>query len=388
MVRVVRALKVPVLVDGSEYQLHVPPPPQNVPPWSWFGSKVATFCAMHTLAVMSCLELARTVEVAAGGFTGNIPSVALNVVETHAKRLPPRLEVPPNSSNPLAFLHLEKCGGSSLRKVLFNACRAAGLQQLLVAGFDSMPATSFTLPEARLQKCEFDVAAGHFHWGEMQRLDAAARVCAKRNVSRVTTADQRTACIIMLREPTDRVLSYYAERVLPVVGRQLHELSMLELDVLMRGFRATMAGGVVRDNGMSNALFKMLCAGAHSADAPRYTSDSATCKRVRAAVSETCSVEHATRRLQRCVLGSTADISGTVSVLRHWFPFGRKTWPQLLKEKVNETPKERRQKLPAVLKRVVEYHNVQDRLVYEYGRGIFAAQVAMSRAHSHSIPVH
>ena len=329
-----RTVRLPVTIDGVPKELVLPPDEA--------GAHLAKFCAINRVLVPDCLALARAA-ADAGAFAPLLRARVSERVEGSEPRrsLAPLLRERPSSQRPLAFLHLEKCAGTTIRGWLSGAAAAAGLVHAFVPGITAnVPSLTFTVPNTRLARCAFDLVAGHFDWSELQRLDEAALACG-------AIDPEPTACVIMVRDPLARVESYYRERVQRVTGRALSSLAPAEIDVLLRGFRATV-NGTARDHGMADALHALLCAGSVA------TCRSKTCAAVR------CPLHESTRRLARCTVGLgnlpccsphayftrianttphlptrvrvshactrlcrellVEDMAGTLKVFRHWLP--------------------------------------------------------------------
>ena len=330
-------VRLPVTIDGVPKELVLPPDEA--------GAHLAKFCAINRVLVPDCLALARAA-ADAGAFAPLLRARVSERVEQRPlaflrRSLAPLLRERPSSQRPLAFLHLEKCAGSTIRRWLSGAAAAAGLVHAFVPGITAnVPSLTFTVPNTRLARCAFDLVAGHFDWSELQRLDEAALACG-------AIDPEPTACVIMVRDPLARVESYYRERVQRVTGRALSSLAPAEIDVLLRGFRATV-NGTARDHGMADALHALLCAGSVA------TCRSKTCAAVR------CPLHESTRRLARCIVGLgnlpccsphayftrianttphlptrvrvshactrlcrellVEDMAGTLKVFRHWLP--------------------------------------------------------------------
>jgi hypothetical protein len=355
-------VRLPVTIDGVPKELVLPPDEA--------GAHLAEFCAVNRVLVPDCLALARAA-ADAGAFAPLLRARVSERVEGSEPRrslalapllgLAPLLHERPSSQRPLAFLHLEKCAGSTIRKWMSGAAAAAGLVHAFIPGNTAnVPSLTFNVPNTRLARCSFDLLAGHFDWSELQRLDEAALVCG-------ATIPEPTACVIMVRDPLSRVESYYRERVQSVTGRALSDLAPAEIDVLLRGFRATV-NGTARDHGMADALHALLCAG--SVAKSTCHSKDGRC----AAAAARCSLHETTRRLTRCIIGIVEDMAGTLKVFRHWLPALAAPPASLVWE--NRAPSASSRKLLSDAQRaVIMTHNQRDFALYAAAKEIMSRQL-------------
>lgn len=114
----------------------------------------------------------------------------------------PQLEIlkTPSQQEPLVFLHHPRTGGTTLEKYLGNSSRKLGVQHIISAeGWNVVGTPFFTKfypPEVRRTAA---VVSGHYDWDIIG--------------SDVLSCKQRALrCIVLLRHPVERFISYYARR--------------------------------------------------------------------------------------------------------------------------------------------------------------------------------
>ena len=90
------------------------------------------------------------------------------------------------------------------------------------------------------------VAAGHFQWGVWNQIaQARGAVVAPR-------------VFLMLREPVDRAISLYYERLFPHTGQTLRDMSEDDLTHYLAAFRGS-AWSAWRDEGFKDTACRLLC---------------------------------------------------------------------------------------------------------------------------------
>jgi hypothetical protein len=279
-----------------------------------------------------------------------------------------------------------------------SAFAPSSLSWFYIPTFAGVPPLVFDLSALSQEvQARLAVIAGHFDWGvwnrgqrgvvEMQREEEAGQEGEQEH------QHQHPACFVMLRSPVARVASYYNERVRhllnadirgsllagyrskdehdqtsgtrgPHLGPHLSELSALELDVLLRSFVSTPAVsmdpqssasrssrgssdssgssgrksssscGLAKDEGMSNALARMLSGASyrrrpHARTHTKGNNDSresamGEAPRQPDAVPVTLEALDVTaKRLSSCVIGLVEEMAATRCLLSHWFPWLR-----------------------------------------------------------------
>ena len=126
------------------------------------------------------------------------------------------------------------------------------------------------------RRTTLSVIAGHFQWGVWDTrgrtttststsTTTSTRPLSNRtlgsvsvgSVTRLDPARLDVACLVMLREPVDRTISYYYERVYPSVKTKLNELSEGDLLFVMNEWIGS-AHSRYRDEGLANTACRMM----------------------------------------------------------------------------------------------------------------------------------
>jgi hypothetical protein len=148
------------------------------------------------------------------------------------------------------------------------------------------------------------VIAGHFQWGVWSGgAPSTGRALSPR-------------VFVMLREPVERSVSFYYERVFPHTSRALNDLPGQDLDFLLAHFRGS-AYSRWRDEGLSDTVCKMLCSlNVHKGKSPEEVGQDSE-----AALAPSVDAKLATARLAMSVVGLMHRWEETKLVLQWWFPW-------------------------------------------------------------------
>ena len=166
----------------------------------------------------------------------------------------PEVQLVPTPSNPFVFLHHEKTAGSSLRRYITRASKD-NAHKFYVPCFDrdaiyheDLRCYSFDLKNATEDNGgivgELSVMGGHFPW----------------NVWLDNQPGSIPSCFVMMRQPIERAISLYYERVFP--REDFGETFINDWDLedwkwLLKEFKGS-AWGMYRDEGMCNTMCMML----------------------------------------------------------------------------------------------------------------------------------
>jgi hypothetical protein len=423
---------VPVAVkfNGTPHELLIPMSSWVIEP---VQRVVGAFCMLHSLAAVACaavarhaqLEAAHAMERYAEAEAGELKvtdGISIDVARARGRAIPP---LPPQSplptiAHPFVFLHLEKCAGTSLKAHIADKAATLGLRSYIPCHHD-LPCEVFHFPPIEAERVkaghnwyseyrtrhewsegpipmvsgggEIDsetgkdealvhtrkrggpvpqVIGGHFEWG------ADAWGHGRR--------EEDIRCFVMLREPLSRAISFYYERVFPDSKKAFGELSVEELEWYMVNWRGS-AFSRWRDEGMSNAAFKMLGGGGGNIHKGRYPHETdaraeaeAETKMAAEAVlglpheQTVVGIKIAEQRLRRCVVGLQEEWSATKRVLWHWFP-----WMQFEDTRMENTGMGSRAEKPAQLRpellAVIRQHNLKDLALYKIGRSLMQRQL-------------
>lgn len=251
----------------------------------------------------------------------------------------PRPQPLPSPEAPLVFLHVEKTGGSSMRKYLWHAAGRLGLGSVVPChgGMHCLDSLTGLGALGLRVLANVSVVAGHYSWGVWQDLSSwgggRGRRSPREGDETAEEGDEgegedHPACLMMMRHPVDRAVSYYYQRCYmiadcPGFGRPLASLTSEELWSLVlydRQGAVREGGGVtVLDEGMSEAYCRALAAEKQTTGvAGQALLD------LGSNFSWPLSGEgrrRALRRAGRCLVGSIDRWDDTTRALRLWLPW-------------------------------------------------------------------
>eukprot|EP00611_Tribonema_gayanum_P013161 TRINITY_DN2395_c3_g2_i2.p1 TRINITY_DN2395_c3_g2~~TRINITY_DN2395_c3_g2_i2.p1 ORF type:complete len:397 (+),score=169.24 TRINITY_DN2395_c3_g2_i2:122-1192(+) len=319
----------------------------------------AELCAARAVATPQCVAVSQSL-------------AALAVLEARTALLGlPGVQQRPTPQRPFVFLHLDKCGGSSIRKLVMQGALLSGLTYFgpCFDGYQYNPTPKSclrfdlaTVPEE--QRAQLEVIALHprHGWGAWRELPAVA-----------TEAD--VSCFFMVRHPVERVISYYYDRVATTLSEpRLNALSPAALRDVMLTTYGTSAAKLddgtppfFTDEGMVDAGCKLLNeAVVHTGrEINEFTQEPVH------ALPYT--LELAQSRLNRCVVGLLDRWDDTKATLAKWFP-----WMVYEIDIVNHRSKADKETLTSLrpeLRAVVEMLNPCDMALYAHARARFEAQM-------------
>lgn len=234
----------------------------------------------------------------------------------------PAVQTQPTKQAPFVFLHLDKCGGTSLRELIFEAAAAAGFPAF-VPCHGGVPCSVFAPPVGTAA-----VLAGHFSWGCWLDATDSHTALGDDDIVYSAPAAPTPACFFMGRHPVDRVVSYYYQRCYRYpscnwFNRTINNLTMTELhDVLtyLREAKYTADGELIYlDDGMKEAGCRTLLGARRTTG--RLVTDIPTLQWDGGEALSEGSAATAAANMQRCVVGVLNRWDETVTVLEHWFPW-------------------------------------------------------------------
>eukprot|EP00924_Labyrinthula_sp_SR-Ha-C_P009038 snap_masked-scaffold_2-processed-gene-10.34-mRNA-1 protein AED:1.00 eAED:1.00 QI:0/0/0/0/1/1/2/0/942 len=207
----------------------------------------------------------------------------------------------PTIEKPFIFYHVEKSGGTCFRKILSEVAREHQLTSYLPC-HNNVSCLTFS-PEA-----SHPVIGGHFNFDHKKE----------------------QTCLIWVRHPVSRFISYYYERFYPLVKKILNKMSSGEnlkrLEFYVRHFKA-IEGAIFRDDGFSNTLCKTLLSKRKFSGTPptrEYTDFAAnylTSIHQEASLNEAFNLEEAQERLKKCFVGVTEEYEASMTFARLKFPW-------------------------------------------------------------------
>ncbi|GMI39597.1 hypothetical protein TrCOL_g5034 [Triparma columacea] len=221
----------------------------------------------------------------------------------------PLIQALPSVATPFVFLHHEKTSGSTLRSHIASTAHSISAPFYLPCyygdglyyedyrcySFDTSNATE----ENGGRRGELAVMGGHFQWGEWEDY-------------------QDPRCLVMVRDPVERAISLYYERVYTredhLGGRMLNELTREEWRFILEEWRGS-AWGMYRDEGFKDSMCKMLLGESHFRGKRPEEVDWERVGRMRLDGGE------AMKRMGKCVVGMQGEWEDTKRVIWRWFPW-------------------------------------------------------------------
>lgn len=135
----------------------------------------------------------------------------------------------PTPQTPVVFYHLRKCGGTSLRRVLYSSAKEAGVldASIHIPCFPNRsPCDIYDIQSDYGETQSIALLGGHFFWGSQERLlpfkfqspavQGESDYSPPRNIP--------WQCITLIRDPFERVISCFYYRLYKRIGKLLHEL--------------------------------------------------------------------------------------------------------------------------------------------------------------------
>ena len=280
----------------------------------------------------------------------------------------------PSPENPFFFLHIEKTAGTTLRELIVNASIALQLQYA-VPCYDPLHCETFDLSntwetsdrnkmisiehEINLDLRNVSVVGGHFSWGEWKKLPT------------LSNYGEMPSCFIMVREPVDRIISFYYQRIYNSTGKHMRNFTADELNkVLVSSFGGVrkLINGELKaylfDEGMSNDPVCRAILGAKETTGSFIDTD---IEKNRTPLEQPISLIRAKRNANKCIIGSQEHMEETKLVLSHWFPWldTVNRWPSK-KFQEGVAGKDSRRDLPENLVRAIEEANPCDVALYQH----------------------
>ena len=170
----------------------------------------------------------------------------------------------------------------------------------------------------------------------------------------------------MLRNPIDRAISLYYERVYPSTQRLLSSLAPEELETLTASFVGS-ARGRWRDEGLGNSLCRMLCSASFRRG--RLPMDQLVPKPLDLGLAQA--------RLRRSLVGVVERMGDTWDILAHWAPWlSVDMAARATHRNRGFSDKETSATLPLPLLRVLARHNAMDLQLFAQGVEQFRRQMA------------
>lgn len=302
----------------------------------------------------------------------------------------------PSSEQPIVFLHDPRTGGTTFERILARACASLGLPSLITGVGWSIAGTPFFakfFPPAVRQTAA--CVGGHYDW-DMVSTDALA--CGTRACT----------CIVTLRHPVQRFLSYYAKRSELQLGTSWANLHPTALKHFLQQSSPERLA-VTREEGVACSGSIGICLrGRANSTGPlrphaglrqrwgtklglQYAAQHGPLNSLsRMLDPEGKGVDVALRRLNACIpLLLTERFADSAQLAAHYFPF-----MNLQLEERRRDPATGSRALSADLAqrpdlvRLIEQHNEDDMRLYRFGKRRFERLLQPARrvARERSIP--
>ncbi|CAM9265056.1 unnamed protein product, partial [Ectocarpus fasciculatus] len=301
----------------------------------------------------------------------------------------PTRQVLPSPKRPFFFFHIEKCAGTSLRHVLAGTSELLGLDYFIPCeGFVSCKTFSigeslFSLKEPidssvldrRADLSNVSVVGGHFAFHEWTKLPAW---------------DKNSfipACVVTLRHPVSRVISYYYQRCYnasscPGYHRRINELTETELASLLLSLRGTMqidnSTIAIIDEGISNAACRSMLGERTSTGYHLNISNPVLLSPRDLTIND---VNTARRNLEQCIVGLQEDWTRTTKIFEFWFPWLNFSLDDGVKKMQLYRDLETLETLSSPLRHLIEDANQCDMALYEHAKFLYEKQLAVLSGH-------
>jgi hypothetical protein len=307
--------------------------------------------------------------------------------------LPP-IQLKPSQETPFLFFHDPKTAGSTLRHHLARRASAHKVT-FFIPCYNRVSCKVYSLTNHSRTAQKTAVLAGHFQWGVQNDLPSA----------------KQFACFTTLRDPVQRTVSYYYERIYPSYPVRISTLQPQDLDTLLGSFvriadehgadlKAPVADGsvlsllskylarkgTIMDEGPANTLTRMLSGNNQRKGKPASVVlqgfDFESSSKPWTLANEDFGTAKA--NLAKCVVGMQEEWFSTVGVLERWFPWTKKrldkqgeTNPLMVRAHKGKNKPEHEEQLSEELLEVIRRHNKWDLELYEIGTALFREQTAL-----------
>jgi hypothetical protein len=135
----------------------------------------------------------------------------------------------PNQHNPFVFFHDPKTAGSTLRRY-FSRAAARQRYPFFIPCYGGVGCMTYGIKSHPKHRQQSIVLAGHFQWGIQNDLQLE-----EQNKERSSPPNE-ISCFTMLRDPYQRTISYYYERIFPSFPLRMADLEPEQLQDLLTHF--------------------------------------------------------------------------------------------------------------------------------------------------------
>jgi hypothetical protein len=358
---------------------------QNMHSRRLLQNRIGALCERESLNGQTCGQL----------------SVMVNNDIFHQQVMIPKLGLPkrqwlPSARHPFAFFHMEKCAGTTVRAMLEVAALKHQLDHFIPC-YQNLSCHVFELPEHvpnqppvlqtlplpakyYLQRdlSNMSLIAGHFPWGVLESLPSC------------TGGGCDMTCFIMFRDPVERVISQYYERIYNEEAQQfyktaLNNLTVVELSDLMKSYRwgrwREDGSAMIVDEGMSNVYCRSLLNRKSTSGKPIYFDERDSDHEISDPIHEENDLNVVVQRMQQCVVGMQSKWEDTLRVISHWFPWIQ-VQPDIDLTNIrfhstrNKNAKIVKQLRPE-LRKVIEDYNQCDSMVFAAAKKRFQTQMTV-----------
>jgi hypothetical protein len=236
----------------------------------------------------------------------------------------------------------------------------------LIPAHDNIHPVVFDLSSFDEKKLKnVSIVAGHFSWDVWTHLPSMR--------------SKTPSCLVMGRDPVDRVVSYYYQRcyhdpTCPQHKVPFNNLTTLQLTSFIRNYRQALPNAdgelVIVDEGTSDASCRAL-------SNRKVTTGQSIRHNAIPPSLETWEEELALKNLETCVVGVQEEWTNTKKMINHWFPWIVATKKQEKWQTEVEINRESIEMIDPSLRQIVEELNQCDIKLYQKMKSQFKKQLSV-----------
>jgi len=280
----------------------------------------------------------------------------------------------PHENSPFVFFHNRKCGGTSIRKIIFEACKKANISKCWIPCYEPKKCVPYSLPPLLNQ----EVYASHLNYGALMHTMRENKIPTYSKfvnnsldngelikINLLDDDDGFGSCITNLRSTVSRVVSCWNFRMrqnraagfrLP----QANELSALDWANLLPKSYSDYS------EGCNNEIFRTM----GSSIDETYINTMTTYH-----PSFSYEFNKTAKHLSKCIIIMNERCEDSNKILSHFIPWLGKV--DICSEKINSSTLKAKDKtsLAANASQVILENNQIDELLYQFGQSLFEQQL-------------